>query len=217
MNQYDRIIPSTPRGLLAATAIAIALTWVAYALDTTAWPGRTGAVAVSAALAGNVLLTSRWARLKVRLVRLVQRRLINPVVRGGLLIGLNPLGVVLLETIGRRSGEPRQTVVGNGRGRGDAAEDFWIVAEHGYRAAYVRNLIAQPRVRVRVGWGPAARWVDAVAEVRPDLDPRVVQRHLVGWHPLRAVNALTVRILGAELLVVHLRLEPQREPAAAGR
>jgi hypothetical protein len=28
---------------------------------------------------------------------------------------------------------------------------FWIVAEHGRRANYVRNIEANPRVRVRVG------------------------------------------------------------------
>ena len=31
---------------------------------------------------------------------------------------------------------------------------FWIVTEHAYHADYVRNILAEPRVRVRVG----GRW-----------------------------------------------------------
>jgi deazaflavin-dependent oxidoreductase (nitroreductase family) len=52
-----------------------------------------------------------------------------------------------LETTGRRSGQPRTTPVGNGLD-GDV---FWLVSEHGRRSSYVKNVLANPRVRVRIG------------------------------------------------------------------
>jgi F420H(2)-dependent quinone reductase len=65
-----------------------------------------------------------------------QRFTINPLMRLLLRIGVNPLGVAILETRGRRSGQPRRTPVGNGR----TGTTFWIIAEHGTHAGYVRNL-----------------------------------------------------------------------------
>jgi len=56
--------------------------------------------------------------------------------------GVAPPSRAILETTGRRSGVPRRTPVGNGLD----GDTFWIVAEHGRRAAYVRNLPAEPRV-----------------------------------------------------------------------
>jgi hypothetical protein len=55
----------------------------------------------------------------------------------------------LLETTGRRSGRPRQTPVGNGL----VGDTFWLVAAHGDQSDYVRNLRADPTVRVKVRGG----------------------------------------------------------------
>jgi len=52
----------------------------------------------------------------------------------------------LLETTGRKSGEPRRTPVG-GRRVGDS---FWFVSEFGEKSHYVRNIMADPRVRGRI-------------------------------------------------------------------
>lgn len=71
----------------------------------------------------------------------------NPVVRGLFRLGLPAPGTAILETIGRKSGRPRRNPVTNGLDDGV----FWIVAEHGRRASYVRNIEANPRVRVRLG------------------------------------------------------------------
>jgi hypothetical protein len=38
------------------------------------------------------------------------------------------------------------------------------------------------------------------------------QRRIIRWHPLRASNALNARVLGAELLTVHVRLQLDRRP-----
>jgi deazaflavin-dependent oxidoreductase (nitroreductase family) len=72
-------------------------------------------------------------------------------------------GWALLETTGRRSGRPRRTPVGNGL-RGDT---FWIVTEHGWSADYVKNIQADPRVRVKVG----GAWRSGTAHILEDEDP----------------------------------------------
>ena len=72
--------------------------------------------AVQTALyAGLLVLTVRSRRVKILLVRTVQRWTINPLMRLLFAIGINPLGLAILETRGRRSGKPRRVPVGNGR------------------------------------------------------------------------------------------------------
>lgn len=137
---------------------------------------------------------------KYRGVTLVQKRLFNPVVRSALERGWPLPGYALLETTGRRSGVPRRTPVGDGTD----GETFWIVAEHGHRAAYVRNIEADPRVRVRV----RGRWRTGTAHVLPEDDPRERQRHLGRLHPAARVNAAAVRAMGTELLTVRVDLDP---------
>lgn len=196
----DRL-PTAPRGLVAGTVAALTLVWVPYAL----LPGRglTASLVQTGIYLALLALTVCSRRAKVVLVRTVQRYLINPVVRALLALGLNPLGLALLETRGRRSGRPRRVPVGNGR----QGSDFWIIAEHGRRAGYVRNIAHDPNVRVRLRVGLRYRWVCGVATICPRDDPLARQRRVVRWHPLRALNAINVRVLGADLLTVHVRLD----------
>jgi deazaflavin-dependent oxidoreductase (nitroreductase family) len=78
--------------------------------------------------------------------RALQKHVINPVMRSVLRAGLAPTAFALLETTGRRSGQPRQTPVGGHlEGR-----TYWLVAEHGADADYVKNLLANPRVRLKL-------------------------------------------------------------------
>lgn len=195
---HDRF--TVPRGLLAGTLAASALVWVPYAV----LPGSSlvAAVVQSGIYLCLLALTTYSRRAKVILVRGVQRCTINPLMRLLLTIGVNPLGVAILETTGRRTGKPRRVPVGNGR----KGTDFWIIAEHGRRAGYVRNIDHDPHVRVRLRVGLRYRWVPGLATIRPDADPLAVQRRIIAWHPLRALNAINVRVLGADLLTVHIRL-----------
>ncbi|TML78566.1 MAG: nitroreductase family deazaflavin-dependent oxidoreductase [Actinobacteria bacterium] len=71
--------------------------------------------------------------------------------------GIAPRSHALLETIGRKSGQPRRTPVGNGL-RGDK---FWIVTEHGHSTAYVKNIKANPRVPPHARRRPARAHADA--------------------------------------------------------
>lgn len=168
------------------------------------WSDGTTATTYAVLLMVNIAATLAFPRGKAVVIRFVQRWIVNPPVRLLLHLGLMPLGYVLLETRGRTSGKPRRTPVGNGR----QGEEFWIVAEHGMRAGYVRNIVRDPRVRIRMRVGLRFRWVDGVASLHPELDPIAIQRRLSAWHPLRAFNAVQVQVLGSDLLVVRVALRP---------
>jgi deazaflavin-dependent oxidoreductase (nitroreductase family) len=192
-----------PRGLLAGTSAALALAWGMYLLNRGAWPGVVAPITQSAVYLTLGVITIRSRRAKVAIVRTVQRFTINPLMRAALWIGVNPLGLAILETRGRTSHRPRRTPVGNGR-QGDT---FWIIAEHGERAGFVRNIRRDPHVRVRLRLGLRYRWVPGIAEVLPDDDPLARQRRIARWHPLRMLNAINVRVLGADLVSVRVRLQ----------
>jgi len=104
--------------------------------------------------------------------------------------GLAP-GTAIVETIGRKSGEPRRTPVGNGL----AGDTFWIVAEYGRRAAYVKNIEANPHVRVCV----RGRWREGTATLLPEDDARARARGL---------NGAMVRAVGDDLLTIRVDLDP---------
>ncbi len=137
---------------------------------------------------------------KYRVVTFFQRRLFNPVVRPLLERGVRIPGYAVLETTGRKSGLPRRTPVGDGLD----GDTFWIVAEHGRRAGYVRNIEANPRVRVRV----RGKWRGGTAVPMPDDDPRERQRFLGELSRSARVNAAAVRTFGTDLLTVRIDLDP---------
>jgi deazaflavin-dependent oxidoreductase (nitroreductase family) len=154
-------------------------------------------------LAANVALTGVSLGLKRRIIRPLQRYIINPPIRLLLAIGVLPLGYALIETTGRASARPRRTPVGNGL----VGKTFWIVAEHGRHADYVRNIASDPRVRVKVRRGLRAVWWAGTAQVLDHDDPYVRQRLLARWHPLRALNAAIVRVMGTHLLTIRIDLD----------
>jgi deazaflavin-dependent oxidoreductase (nitroreductase family) len=123
----------------------------------------------------------------------VTNRLVNPFAVTLLERTGWPPSQALLETVGRRSGLPRRVPVGNGL-RGDT---FWIVTEHGYAADYVKNIQANPRVRVKVG----RRWHEGVANLLPDDDPNERLRWL---H--RPVNDSLLRLVGTQQLTIRVDL-----------
>ena len=192
---------SVPRGLVAGTLIAAALVWGQYAL----LPGSSllSAYLQSGVYLALLALTICSRRAKVLLIRTLQRYLLNPLFRLLLLVGVNPYGLAILETRGRVSGKIRRVPVGNGR----TGDEFWIIAEHGTRAGWVSNIRHDPRVRIRLRVGLRYRWLDGVATIRPDEDPLARQRKIIAWHPLRALNAVNVRVFGADLLAVHVQLQ----------
>ncbi len=141
------------------------------------WPVRVTSVA------GSALNSS--VNLKRRVVHRVQRLLVNPLGRH--------LPVTMLETTGRKSGQPRWTAVG-----GSVVDNqFWMVSEHGDHSDYVYNIKANPAVRVRVN----GQWRSGTAHLLPDDDP---------WQRLRSLprlNSAGVRTMGTDLLTIRVDLD----------
>ena len=70
----------------------------------------------------------------------------------------------------------------------------------------MRNIQHDPHVRVRLRTRLRYRWVPGTATICPDDDPPARQRQIIAWHPLRALNAINVRVFGADLLTGHVQL-----------
>jgi deazaflavin-dependent oxidoreductase (nitroreductase family) len=141
--------------------------------------------------------------IKHHVVHALQKYVLNPPIKGLFAIGIVPPGYALLETIGRKSGKARRTPVGDAR----VGNQFWIVAEHGMKAGYVRNIAHDPRVRLKLRKGLRARWYTGTAHVLPDDDPRQRQRWLAGQLPSSVANAAAVRLFGTDLLTVRIDLD----------
>ena len=135
---------------------------------------------------------------KRRLVNGFEKHLQNPVIRTCLRVGipLPPPWGALLETTGNKTGKLRCNPVI----RSLVGEQFWIIAEHGHKNDYVRNLKANPVVRVKIG----RTWRTGRATVLDGDDckarARWLARELGGWarlDPLAAIfwtEPVTVRV-----------------------
>jgi deazaflavin-dependent oxidoreductase (nitroreductase family) len=141
--------------------------------------------------------------MKHRIVHLLQKYVLNLPIKLFFALGIAPPGYALLETIGRKTGKPRRTPVGDGRVGGQ----FWIVAEHGTKAGYVRNIASNPRVRLKLRAGFRARWHTGTAHLLSEDDPRERQRWLSGQVPSSVTNAAAVRFFGTRLLTVRIDLD----------
>ena len=141
--------------------------------------------------------------MKHLIVHTLQKYLLNPPIKVLLALGLAPPGYALLETIGRKTGKPRHTPVGNGRVGGH----FWIVAEHGEKTGYVRNITQNPRVRVKLRDGLRTRWHTGTAHLLANDDPLARQRWLGSQVRGSASNAAAVRFFGTDLLTVCVDLD----------
>ncbi len=122
---------------------------------------------------------------KRRIVHTVQRFVVNPVGR--------QLPVTMLETTGRKSGQPRRTAVG-GRVVGD---QFWMVSEHGEHSHYVLNVKADPAVRLRID----GRWRTGTAHLLPDDDA------VTRLSELPTMNSAVVKLMGTDLLTIRIDLD----------
>ncbi|MFJ9680044.1 nitroreductase/quinone reductase family protein [Streptomyces sp. NPDC101194] len=123
--------------------------------------------------------------LKFRAVTAFQRHVANPLTR-------RLRSQTLLETTGRTSGLPRPTPVGGRR----VGREFWLVSEYGEKSHYIRNIQADPRVRVRIG----GRWHTGTAHLLPEDDARARLKKLPRY------NSAAVRALGTDLLTVRVDL-----------
>ena len=120
-----------------------------------------------------------------RITKLFQKNVANRVTR------LLPFQT-LLETTGRKSGQPRRIPLGGSR----VGSEFWFVSEFGENSQYIKNIKADPNVGVRLN----GRWNNGFAHLRPDDDPHERLRSLPQF------NSMGVRTFGTNLLTVRVDL-----------
>jgi deazaflavin-dependent oxidoreductase (nitroreductase family) len=136
---------------------------------------------------------------KYRVITTMER-INNRLTRFGLRVGLAPRAFALLETTGRRTGQPRHTPVGNGLDPG--GEVFWLFAVHGTQADYVRNILKDPRVRVKV----SGRWRDGTAVPLPEDDAVTRSRSMrYQW------DAAIGRLMATRPMTIRVDLSPVRD------
>ena len=123
--------------------------------------------------------------LRDRITNQFQKRVANPLMRR------LPIQT-LLETTGRKSGEPRRTPLGGSK----VGNEFWFVSEFGENSQYVKNIKANPNVRVRL----RGRWHNGTAHLVPDDDPHERLRSLPRF------NSFGVRTFGTNLLSIRVDL-----------
>lgn len=138
--------------------------------------------------------------IRARFFRWLARYIVNPVVRMGMRLGLVPGSVALIETTGRRSGVPRRTPVLNGLD----GDTFWVFAEHGRDADYVKNLLAYPRVRIRAG----GAWRSGTATVLPEHDAMPHRREFERRHGIMGrLDGLMFRAAATDPLAIRIDLD----------
>jgi deazaflavin-dependent oxidoreductase (nitroreductase family) len=129
----------------------------------------------------------------------------NHMMRWQLQHGLAPRAFALVETVGRRTGQPRQTCVGNGL----MGDTFWVVAAHGQQADWVRNIGKEPRVRVLVN----GRWRRGTARLMPEDDPGQRSRTLSFQWDAAIGRAIATRPLTVRI-VLEREADSGRSPAS---
>jgi deazaflavin-dependent oxidoreductase (nitroreductase family) len=132
----------------------------------------------------------------------LQKSLVNPLDKVAFALRIPPPGDALLETTGRRTGRPRVTPVCDCL-EGDT---FWIVAQDGRSADYIRNIEADPRVRIK---GSLSRggWRSGTAEILDDDDPEERVRLLSRRNRWRRLCLQASGTLGTSPLTVRIQLD----------
>jgi deazaflavin-dependent oxidoreductase (nitroreductase family) len=134
---------------------------------------------------------------KRRLLEL-QNRVFNRPARFLLAHGLAPPTYALLETTGSRTGRARQVPVANGL----QDDTFWLIAGLGESAQYVRNIRANPRVRVkarpaRLRDGLRMDWHSGNAHHMLEDDARERHRQLGRGRPGYQLDGMLLRALSS--------------------
>jgi deazaflavin-dependent oxidoreductase (nitroreductase family) len=134
---------------------------------------------------------------KFKFERQLGRIVMNPVVAALDRIGIRSSLVVDLETVGRKSGEPRRVPL---TGRADDA-GVWVISQHGRRAGWAYNIAADPHVRVRVN----NQWRSGTATFEPDDDVRARARSFGGNGKVsQSATALTMRAMESDPISVRI-------------
>jgi deazaflavin-dependent oxidoreductase (nitroreductase family) len=135
-------------------------------------------------------------------------RLVNPVMVALLERGLGPPTYAVVETIGRQTGRRRLVPVANGLD----GDTFWLIAALGDRASFVRNLRANPRVRVRARPGRLrdglrSRWRAGTAHPLPGDDTGARHRRLGRGRPGYRLDGIMLRHVAGDGDMLTIRID----------
>lgn len=140
---------------------------------------------------------ARKALRKFKFERQVGRTIVNPLVAALDRIGIRASSTVELETTGAKSGQPRRVPL---TGRADDA-GVWVISQHGKRAGWAHNIIADPTVRVRVD----NEWHIGTAAFAPDDDVVARARSFGGNSKLsQSTTAMGMRALQSDPISVRI-------------
>jgi deazaflavin-dependent oxidoreductase (nitroreductase family) len=142
--------------------------------------------------------------MRSRAVNRLQKLVLNPLDRLAFALRTPPPGDALLETTERRTGQPRVTPVCDCLD----GDTFWIVAQRGHAADYVRNIEADPRVRVK-GSLSSKRWRAGTAHVLDDDDPQERVRILSRGNHWRRLCLEASASIGTSPLTIRIDLDPE--------
>jgi deazaflavin-dependent oxidoreductase (nitroreductase family) len=137
-------------------------------------------------------------------VRSLQRRLVNPLVRLAFRRGVPDPGDALLETTAQRTGRRRLTPVCDGLD----GDTFWLFSERGREADWVRDLVADPRVRVELASRRPGAWRSGTAYVLDGDDPDARRRVLGRGSRWRRLCLSTSAALGGNPVTIRIDLDP---------
>ena len=140
-----------------------------------------------------------------RIIYPLEKHVVNPIVLLAWDAGLPPPGDALLETTGRRTGQPRRTPVCDGLD----GDTFWLVAQRGHGADWVRNIAANPPVRVKFRSGSGIGWRAGTAHILDEDDPHERQRLLAQANLARRWCVRASAAMGTSPLTVRIDLDPR--------
>jgi deazaflavin-dependent oxidoreductase (nitroreductase family) len=103
---------------------------------------------------------------------------------------------------GARTHLPRRTPVCEGL----EGETFWLIAQRGHDVDWVRNIEANPRVRVKAS-GVHAGWRSGTANILDDDDPEERQRILSQASLARRLCMSTSKAQNTNPLTIHVDLD----------
>jgi deazaflavin-dependent oxidoreductase (nitroreductase family) len=135
----------------------------------------------------------------------IQTSVVNPLVRLAFRFGIPDPGDALLETTARRTGKRRLTPVCDGL-EGDA---FWLLAQRGRHAVWVRDIEADPAVRVQLRSRRPTEWRSGTAHILDDDDPGERRRILSRGKPWRRLCLDTSAAMDVEPVTVRIDLHPE--------
>lgn len=148
-------------------------------------------------------MTTGTRKAKRRIEILVGKYLANPLVRALVRYGLNPPGLGLVETTGRKTGLTRQVPVAYAADETGA----WLIAQHGRNSGWALNLEATPQVRLRVG----RTWHSGTARLVADDDIAARRKVFAASRIGQALAAITLRALETD--PVSVRVDFHDRPA----